>query len=82
MRLPPGVRTWRYEGIAFDESPASDAGSCPLNLQPVHRLYNDAARRGGDPNHRFTTDTAVIAEMQAKGWVLEGVAFCAPPATR
>jgi hypothetical protein len=82
MRLPPGVRTWRYEGIAFNESPASDAGSCPLNLQPVHRLYNDAARRGGDPNHRFTTDTAVIAEMQAKGWVLEGVAFCAPPATR
>ena len=74
-----GTRTWRFEGLAFSEAPASSAGTCAPNLQPVYRIYNDQIRQGGDPNHRYTTDPAVIAEMQAQGWILEGVAFCAPP---
>lgn len=82
QRLSPGTRTWRFEGLAFNEAPTAPNGACPANLQPVYRLYNNAATRGGDPNHRFTTDPAVIAEMQGKGWSLEGAAFCAPPVTR
>lgn len=78
-RLPRGVRTWRFEGLRFSQAPASSEGSCPANLQPVYRLYNNAATRGGDPNHRFTTDPAVVAEMQSKGWAFEGAKFCAPP---
>jgi hypothetical protein len=82
MRLPIGARTWRYEGVGFNEAPAGARGSCAQNLQPVHRLFNDGPRRGIDPNHRYAADPAVIGEMQAQGWILEGVAFCAPPATQ
>lgn len=79
-RLAPGTRTWRFEGLAFNEAPTSATGACPQNLQPVYRLYNNAATRGGDPNHRYTIDRSVISEMQSRGWTLEGAAFCAPPA--
>lgn len=81
-RLAPGTRTWRFEGLAFSAAPVAANGACAANLQPVRRLFNDGPRRGIDPNHRHATDPAVIAEMQAQGWILEGVAFCAPPATR
>lgn len=77
-RLPQGTRAWRFEGLAFSEAPAP-AGACPATLQPVHRLFNDGQRRGLEPNHRHVIDPAVVADMQARGWILEGVAFCAPP---
>ncbi|MGZ5035809.1 MAG: hypothetical protein ACXWHB_00670 [Usitatibacter sp.] len=37
------------------------------------------ASNGRGPNHRYTTDPWVLAAMQAKGWIPEGVHFCAPP---
>jgi hypothetical protein len=47
----------------------------------VYRLYNDG--QGGAPNHRYTTDFAVRAQMIAHGWVPEGygdlgVIMCSP----
>ena len=38
---------------------------------PVYRLYDD--NRGGVPNHRYTTDLTVRAQMIAQGWMPEGV---------
>jgi len=37
---------------------------------PVYRLYNNG--HGGAPNHRYTTNTAVRAQMLAQGWIPEG----------
>ena len=41
----------------------------------LYRLYNNS--KGGDPNHRYTVDTDVVATMVASGWLLEGVVWCA-----
>lgn len=74
-----------FPAVSFaygNEAPTAADGACASNLQPVYRLYDNAATRGGDPNHRFTMDPAVITEKQGKGWSLEGVAFCAPPVVR
>jgi photosystem II stability/assembly factor-like uncharacterized protein len=56
---------------AFDIAVPSAAGECPGELIPVYRLYNDG--QGGAPNHRYTTDRNVRAQMIAKGWVPEGL---------
>jgi len=54
-------------------------GSCPPNTTEVHRAFDNRP----DANHRYTTDPAVLAQMQALGWVAEGdgpdlVVMCAP----
>jgi hypothetical protein len=74
---------WRLESRdAFDIAvPAAD-GSCAAGLTPVYRLYNNG--QGGAPNHRYTTDLKVRAQMIALGWVPEGlgpdaVEMCSPP---
>ncbi len=74
---------WLLESVdAFDISvPAAD-GSCAANLAPVYRLYNNG--QGGAPNHRYTTDVIVRAQMIAQGWMPEGlgpdaVQMCSPP---
>jgi hypothetical protein len=63
--------------------PAAD-GSCFTGLAPVYRLYNNG--QGGAPNHRYTTDLGVRAQMLARGWVREGfgpgVAMCSPPSSQ
>jgi hypothetical protein len=63
---------WSLEsGAAFYIAvPASD-GSCAAGLMPVYRLYNNG--RGGAPNHRYTTDVFVRAQMVGQGWVPEGI---------
>ena len=66
---------WKYEGTAFYAQSAGTDGSCLAGKVPVYRLYNNLL--SGAPNHRFTTDATVRAEMIAKGWAAEGVAFCA-----
>jgi hypothetical protein len=73
-------RGWRLEGMTFNAAPAKD-GSCPGALLPVFRAYNNAGAHGGVPNHRYMVDTDAYREMQAKGWIGEGVAFCVPPET-
>jgi hypothetical protein len=74
---------WTLESSdAFDIAvPAAD-GSCAAGLAPVYRLYNNG--QDGAPNHRYTTDLTVRAQMIAQGWVPEGqgpdaVGMCAPP---
>ncbi len=78
------VRTnpdWRFEALAFHVAPPATDGGCAGEARPVYRLYN--AGRDGAPNHRYTTDPAVRAQMLAQGWVAEGlgtdgVVFCSP----
>jgi len=54
-------------------------GACAANQVAVYRLWNGRA----DSNHRYTTSTAVKAQMIAAGYVAEGygpdqVDMCAP----
>jgi hypothetical protein len=72
---------WLLEGEVFSIPVPDLAGSCPAGTVPVYRLYNDG--QGGAPNHRYTTDFAVRAQMIAHGWVPEGygdlgVIMCSP----
>ena len=75
-------RDWKYEADAFYvESADNPAGSCPTGTQAVYRLYNNG--QTGAPNHRYTTDPGVRADMMGRGWIPEGygpegVGFCAP----
>ncbi len=69
---------WRYEGISFFALPQVGAGGCREGELQVLRAYNRReAQRDG--NHRFTTSDSTWREMGRKGWLMEGVAFCAPP---
>jgi photosystem II stability/assembly factor-like uncharacterized protein len=74
---------WTMETAdAFDIAvPAAD-GACAAGFVPVYRVYNNG--QGGAPNHRYTTDRAVRAQMIAHGWVAEGlgrdgVQMCSSP---
>lgn len=53
-------------------------GSCAAGLTPVLRLFRGNARFPDDPNHRFTTSTAIYNSFVALGWDGEGVKFCVP----
>jgi len=73
---------WSLESPAafYIAVPAAD-GSCPADLMPVYRLYNNG--QGGAPHHRYTTDFTVRAQMMAQRWVPEGlgpdgVEMCSP----
>ena len=72
---------WSFEGEVFGIPVPTLAGACPAGTVPVYRLYNDG--QGAAPNHRYTTDLAVRAQMIAQRWVPEGygdlgVIMCAP----
>jgi len=59
--------------------PDLQTGVCPAATIPVYRLWNQRV----DSNHRYTSDSAIKAQMLAKGYVAEGygpdaVAMCAP----
>ncbi|MCC6197434.1 MAG: choice-of-anchor D domain-containing protein, partial [Burkholderiales bacterium] len=76
-----GMSTWQFEDEVFTVQYPNLAGDCPANTVPVYRMYNQG--QGGAPNHRYTTDLAVRAEMLAKGWIPEGegkigVIMCSP----
>jgi photosystem II stability/assembly factor-like uncharacterized protein len=67
---------WQYEGDAFGlglPSGPAGQGTCPAGSAPLYRLYNNG--QGGAPNHRYTTDPAVLDVMIAQGWVMEGEAI-------
>ncbi|MEO8753335.1 MAG: hypothetical protein ABI624_11730, partial [Casimicrobiaceae bacterium] len=72
---------WAFEGEVFNiPVPALD-GTCAAGTVPVYRLYNNS--QGAAPNHRYTIDFAVRAQMIAAGWSPEGygdigVIMCAP----
>jgi hypothetical protein len=71
---------WQLEGPVFSTPPPAADGSCPAGSIPIYRLFNNGM--GGAPNHRFTTDPNVRAQMIALGWTPEGfgigVVFCSP----
>ena len=64
---------WTYEGDVFAVKLAV-GGACPGGTQPLYRAYNDGAN--GDPNHRYSTDPAVLTAMA--GWTFEGLVMCVP----
>jgi len=66
---------WTYEAVGF-RARLPVAGACAQNTRPVWRFYSDPAGISG-VNHRFSTDGTVYAAMVARGWLPEGVAFCA-----
>ncbi|MFO1314053.1 MAG: hypothetical protein U1F58_00485 [Burkholderiales bacterium] len=72
---------WTYEGAVFRAKLPQADGNCATGTVPLYRMYNNG--QGGAPNHRYTTDHAVRADMIAAGWVPEGsgigVAMCVPP---
>ena len=71
------AKSWKFESNDFLTTPAS-AGTCPANLTPIYRAYNNAFSRGEDSNHRMTADLAAYQAQVAKGWIGEGIVMCAP----
>ena len=72
---------WQFEGEVFAIPVPDASGACAAGAAPVYRLYNNG--QGGAPNHRYTTDLGVRAQMIASGWIPEGygplgVIMCAP----
>ena len=64
---------WWYEGPTFSvRLPEGLAGSltCPAGTVPLYRMYNNTM--GGAPNHRYANDPAVLDQMTAQGWSMEG----------
>ena len=52
--------------------------SCATGLTPVYRIFRGQVMFPDNPNHRFTTDTAIYNAFVALGWDGEGVKFCVP----
>jgi len=79
LKTDPG---WQYEDSNLVMAMPDASGHCPAGFAPVYRFYNNF--QGAAPNHRYTTDATVKAQMLAKGYTQEGplpgLAFmCAPP---
>ena len=69
------------EGIdsyAFAPVVEGIGGSCASGLTPVYRIFRGQVAFPDNPNHRFTTDTAIYNSFVALGWDGEGVKFCVP----
>jgi len=67
--------TWLFERNAFyARMPEGTPGArtCPTATQPLYRAYNNGM--SGAPNHRYTTDPAILDAMIAQGWIMEGEA--------
>ena len=73
-RTPPNLPRWHSEGRPFNAFAALAESTCTSQQLPVYRAFNGGAARGLDPNHRYSTDKAVINAMLSQGWVPEGVA--------
>jgi hypothetical protein len=71
---------WQLEGVVFNTPMPATDGTCPAGSVSIYRLSNNGM--GGAPNHRFTTDPNVRAQMIAMSWAPEGygigVVFCSP----
>ncbi|MEP7083192.1 MAG: YCF48-related protein [Betaproteobacteria bacterium] len=68
---------WTFERNEFFVT-VPVGGTCPGGGLPVFRNYNGRfAQR--DSNHRYSTDSAIYAQMIALGWSGEGIVFCGAP---
>jgi photosystem II stability/assembly factor-like uncharacterized protein len=71
-----GDSGWTLEGEReYFAMPAGPGGSCAAGLVAVTRFVNGLR----NANHRYVVDSEVANEMRARGWIQEGVAFCARP---
>ena len=66
------------DSYAFAPVVEGVGGSCGAGQVPVYRIFRGQTRFPDNPNHRFTTDTAVYNSFVALGWDGEGVKFCTP----
>ncbi|QBQ53072.1 S8 family serine peptidase [Nitrosococcus wardiae] len=66
---------WTYEGIAFYAKLPTD-GVCPGDSAPIYQVYNNRWMHN-DSNHRFVSSLREYGAMISRGWVGEGIAFCA-----
>lgn len=71
------TRSWKFESYDFYTTRAINR-FCPIELVPVYRAYNNGFALGIDSNHRITSNPSAISEVVARGWIDEGVVFCAP----
>lgn len=71
VKQDPG---WTYEGVAFYLF-APVNGQCATDQQAIYRVYNNRFAQN-DSNHRYITDLNLYAQMQAQGWLPEGVVLC------
>ena len=71
---------WQFEGDVFYTPLPAANGDCPNGHKVIYRLYNNG--QGGAPNHRFTADPDIRAQMIAQGYIAEGagigVGMCSP----
>jgi hypothetical protein len=74
------VSGFAYEGIDFGTVKPTN-GVCPSSYPaPVTRLFNNRVATTLEGNHRYVADATTKARMLARGWVDEGVVFCASSA--
>jgi hypothetical protein len=68
-----------YEGYDFGAvRPAG--GACPANFPvAVTRMFNNLGATA-QRNHRYATNDGTVNRMRARGWINEGVVFCASSA--
>ena len=66
------------DSYAFTPAVEGVGGSCATGLTPVYRIFRGQVKFPDNPNHRFTTDTAIYNAFVALGWDGEGVKFCVP----
>lgn len=62
--------TFVYEApnVFYIALPNTTTGACPTGTVPVYRVFDHRV----DANHRYTTDTTVVDQMKAMGWIAEG----------
>jgi predicted alpha/beta superfamily hydrolase len=77
--------TWSFESTAFYLDLPSSAGTCGSGVTAIYRMYNNGA--DGAPNHRYTSERAIVDSMAVHGWVIEGhgatgIFACGPPPPR
>jgi len=73
----PTAKSWKFESNDFLTTPAVN-GTCPANLVPVYRAYNNGFARGIDSNHRITSNHEAYLQTVASGSIGEGIVMCAP----
>jgi hypothetical protein len=72
---PATQKRWNFESLDFSTT-APGSSCCPTGTTPVYRAYNNGNARGIDSNHRITANLSAIKEVEARGWVNEGIVMC------
>ena len=72
VKRDPG---WTYEGIAFFAVPILTDATCPTNLTPIWRTYNNDFAHNNS-NHRMGKEIVTYQSMIAQKWLGEGTVMC------